>query len=109
MQIADLPLEVTDWSTLDGERHPGDTGYAVHKTRTFGNLRVRMVEYTPGYSADHWCAKGHVLYCIAGEIALRIADGRTVLVQKGMSLELGDDASPHRFSSEIGALLFIVD
>ena len=89
--------------------HAGDTGRAIWRTQTFGDLRVRMVEYTPGYAADHWCVKGHVLLCIAGELHTELADGRRFTLTPGMSYQVADDAEPHRSHTPSGATLFIVD
>ena len=82
---------------------------AYWRTQQFGNIRVRMVEYTPGYLADHWCVKGHILLCIAGELHTELADGRKFTLTPGTSYQVADDAEPHRSSSEAGAMLFIVD
>jgi hypothetical protein len=68
MQLSDIPFGTTDWSRIEKTEHPGDTGLAHWRTRQFGNVRVRMVEYSPGYRADHWCRKGHILLCIEGEL-----------------------------------------
>jgi hypothetical protein len=68
-----------------------------------------MVTYSPGYLADHWCAKGHILLCLDGELHTELADGRTVVLRPGMSYQVADDAAPHRSSSPAGATLFIVD
>lgn len=74
-----------------------------------GAVRVRMVEYTPGYLADHWCVKGHVLLCTAGELHTELEDGRTFVLKAGMSYQVADNAEPHRSSTATGATLFIVD
>jgi hypothetical protein len=33
-----------------------------------GEIRVRKVEYSAGYKADHWCKKGHIILCTEGEM-----------------------------------------
>ena len=109
MQMAGIPLEVTDWSSVEPTEHPGETGVATWRTREFGGIRVRIVEYTPGYLADHWCAKGHVLLCLEGELHTELEDGRVVVLRPGMSYQVADQAEPHRSSTAIGAKLFIVD
>jgi quercetin dioxygenase-like cupin family protein len=75
----------------------------------FGNIRVRMVEYSPGYEADHWCAKGHILLCLEGELHTELGDGRWFTLRPGMSYQVADGAEPHRSSTRTGAKLFIVD
>ena len=79
MVISDLPFGTTDWSKVPETRHAGETGQALWRTRQFGDVRVRMVEYTPGYKADHWCQKGHILFCVDGELLTDKKDlGRSV-------------------------------
>jgi hypothetical protein len=75
----------------------------------FGDIRVRMVEYSAGYKADHWCVKGHVLLCISGELHTELKDGRTFTLRPGMSYQVADNAEAHRSYTDVGARLFIVD
>jgi len=109
MKIANLPFGTTDWSQVPATEHPGVTGKAWWRTCQFGELRVRMVEYTPGYLADHWCVKGHVLLCLEGELHTELEDGRSFVLKPGMSYQVADGAEPHRSSTAVGAKLFIVD
>ena len=109
MQITDLPFGVTNWAEVAGEEHGGTTGVATWRTRRFGPVRVRMVDYSPGYLADHWCQKGHFLLVTAGELATELADGRVFTLTAGMSYQVADGAEAHRSRSVGGATLFIVD
>jgi quercetin dioxygenase-like cupin family protein len=109
MQISDIPFGTTDWATIAPTEHAGETGMATWRTQTFGNIRVRMVEYSPGYLADHWCEKGHILLCLSGELTTELADGRVFVLKPGMSYQVADGAEPHRSSTQSGATLFIVD
>jgi hypothetical protein len=109
MQITDIPFGTTDWSTVERTEHKGETGMAYWRTRDFGGIRVRVVEYTPGYLADHWCVKGHILLCLEGELFTELADGRKFVLKQGMSYQVADSAEPHRSSTTVGARLFIVD
>jgi hypothetical protein len=109
VQISSIPFGTTDWSTIERTEHKGERGVAYWRTQYFGNIRVRMVEYTPGYLADHWCVKGHILLCIEGELHTELEDGRTFTFKPGMSYQVADNAESHRSSSEVGATLFIVD
>ncbi len=109
MQMTSIPFVTVDWSQVEATEHPGTRGVARWRTHTAGSLRVRMVEYTAGYVADHWCAKGHVVLCVAGELRTELDDGRVFTLRPGMSYLVADDAAPHRSSTERGATLFIVD
>ena len=109
MKMSDIPFGTTDWSKIERTKHPGETGAAYWQTREFGAIRVRMVEYTPGYLADHWCTKGHILFCLEGELHTELEDGRTFTLKSGMSYQVADQAEPHRSSTGVGARLFIVD
>jgi len=109
MRMDDIAFGTTDWSAVEPTEHPGDSGVAYWRTREFGGIRVRMVEYSPGYVADHWCSKGHILLCIAGELHTDLADGRTFVLRPGMSYQVADGAEPHRSRTGGGATLFIVD
>ena len=109
MQISDIPFGTTDWSQVERTEHKGETGSAYWRTRHFGDIRVRMVEYTPGYLADHWYSKGHIILCIDGELHTELKDGRIFTLKPGMSYRVADNAEPHRSSTAVGAKLFIVD
>lgn len=109
MQLNHIPFGTTDWALIEKTQHPGERGLATWRTQQFNNIRVRMVEYSPGYLADHWCVKGHVLLCLSGELHTELADGRRFLLKPGMSYQVADNAEPHRSFTEVGATLFIVD
>ena len=109
MKLTDIPFQVTQWADIPGEAHAGDVGVATWRVKMHGDVRVRMVEYSVGYVADHWCEKGHILLCVAGELHTRLKDGRVVVLTPGMSYEVADGAEPHRSEAPLGARLFIVD
>lgn len=109
MKISGIPFGVTDWSGVPRTEHKGERGTSYWQTLQLGGLRVRMVEYTPGYLADHWCEKGHILLCTAGELITELKDGRRFTLRPGMSYQVADNDAPHRSSTETGATLFIVD
>ena len=109
MQLTEIPFGTTDWAMVEATEHEGESGTARWRTRHFGSVRVRMVEYSAGYSADHWCEKGHILLCLAGELETELADGRRFRLGPGMSYQVADKAEPHRSRTHSGATLFIVD
>ena len=109
MEMENIPFGTTDWAEIISTEHKGETGMAIWRTRQFGNIPVRMVEYSAGYLADHWCIKGHILLCIGGELHTQLADGRKFLLTPGTSYQVADDSEPHRSHTSTGAKLFIVD
>ncbi len=109
MELAGIPFETVDWSAVEPTEHPGETGVAWWRTRQLNGVRVRLVDYSPGYRADHWCSKGHILLCLEGELHTELADGRRFTLTPGISYHVADGAEPHRSSTSIGARLFIVD
>ena len=109
MKIQDVPFYTVDWSTVAPTEHPGVTGKALWRTLEIGNIRVRMVEYSPGYSANHWCSRGHVLLVLEGELTTELCDGRKFKLTPGTSYQVADEINPHRSYTEKGAKLFIVD
>ena len=109
MQLTDIPFGTTDWNTIDVTEHKGETGMARWRTRQFGTVRVRMVEYSAGYLADHWCEKGHIVLCLEGEIHTELEDGRIIVLRAGMSYQVADGDAAHRTRTANGAKLFIVD
>jgi quercetin dioxygenase-like cupin family protein len=96
MRIPAFPFTIGNWTEVEATTHPGETGVAHWRTLNFGDIRVRMVEYSPGYLADHWCEKGHVLLCLEGELHTQLREGRTEVLRSGMSYQVGDGADPHK-------------
>ena len=109
MKIENLPFCTTDWDKVSMTEHPGDTGKAFWRTMQFGDIRVRLVEYTEGYLADHWCSRGHILFVLEGELHTELEDGRKFILTKGMSYQVATGAEPHRSSTKMRTKLFIVD
>lgn len=109
MQLDNIPFGITDWATVPVTEHAGISGKALWRTQQFGAVRVRMVEYTAGYLADHWCRKGHILLCLSGELHTELEDGRRFVMTPGVSYQVADNAEAHRSSTPTGATLFIVD
>ena len=109
MDMKHIPFGITNWSELVPTEHRGETGVAIWRTQGFDAIRVRMVEYSPGYRADHWCNKGHILLCLEGELHTELQDGREFVLTPGVSYQVADNAEPHRPYTTTGAKLFIVD
>lgn len=109
MQLANFPFQTIDWSTIPREEHNGETGTAWWQVQYMNEVRVRMVEYSAGYKADHWCSKGHVILCLEGVMETELADGRVMKLSKGMCYFVGDGNEAHRTSTATGCKLFIVD
>lgn len=109
MKLLNIPFGITDWTRIDKTIHKGEIGIATWQTLQFNDIRVRMVEYSAGYLADHWCSKGHILLCLEGELHTELDDGRKFILNAGMSYQVADHAEAHRSYSPQGAKLFIVD
>jgi hypothetical protein len=100
---------IVDWNLVPPSERPGETGMATWRTQNMGDIRVRMVEYSPGYKADHWCTKGHVVLCLAGQMDIELKDGKRLQMKAGESYQVGDGDPAHRTTTAGGVKLFIVD
>ncbi len=109
MKIENVPFTVTKWSEIPRSEHPGEKGRSFWRTFEQGNIRVRMVEHSPGYLADHWCPRGHVVLVLAGEVTTELKDGRKFKLTPGMSFQVADNDGEHRSYTARGVKLFIVD
>jgi quercetin dioxygenase-like cupin family protein len=109
MKMSGIPFGTTTWADVEATEHAGDSGKATWRTRQFGEIRVRMVDYSAGYVANHWCKKGHVLLCLEGSLETGLQDGRRFTLKPGDSYQVADEAEAHRSSTTTGAKLFIVD
>ncbi len=109
MRFGTLPFMTTDWNAVPATEHAGESGVAIWRTVEAGDVRVRMIEYSPGYEADHWCSRGHILLVLEGELTTELQDGRLVTLTAGMSYQVAHDTAPHMSRTEVGAKLFVVD
>jgi hypothetical protein len=109
MRLVEIPFQTVDWDSVPITTHPGERGSATWRTIEVGNVRTRIVEYAPGYLADHWCERGHVLHVLDGELSTELRDGRTFVMRAGQSYIVADGDGAHRSSTSSGARLFIVD
>jgi hypothetical protein len=109
MNIPAFDFQTLDWDKVKKEQYKGETGVAYWQLQMVNDIRIRMVEYSANYKADHWCSKGHIIYCIEGEMNTQLKDGRIAKLTKGMCYFVGDNSEPHRSSTETGCKLFIVD
>jgi hypothetical protein len=104
-----IPYQTIDWSKVERTVHPGEKGMAYWQTVSHDGLRIRKVEYSPGYLADHWCELGHIIFCLKGELISELADGSVHVLKENMSYHVSDGMSSHRSTTTIGAQLFIID
>lgn len=109
MHLTPFPFSITDFSSIEPEMHKGVTGQAEWRTIRKDDIRIRLVTYSEGYLADHWCAKGHLIFCYKGSMETELQDGSKHLLQKGQFYSVGDNAGEHRTFSKEGCVLFIVD
>ncbi len=104
-----IPFQVIDWKSKPKTEYTGDKGLAFWQTLQLEGLRIRIVEYSPGYLADHWCKKGHIVHCLEGEFVSELENGKKFPIKKGMTYVVSDDESSHRSSTKNGAKLLIID
>jgi len=107
--MSGINFQTIDWSGISQTERKGETGLAYWKTLEYTGLRVRIVEYSAGYIADHWCQKGHIVYCIEGEFTSEMQTGESFLLTKGMSYIVSDNVSSHRSVTKYGVKLLIID
>jgi hypothetical protein len=104
-----IPFQTIDWASIEKTEHPGETGTSFWQTLQYDGLRVRIVEYTKGYLADHWCQKGHIVHCLEGEFVSELQNGEAFVLTKGMTYIVSDELSSHRSISSEGVKLLIID
>lgn len=109
MKFSSFPFSITDFADITPEIKPGITGHAEWKTFFRDEVRIRQVTYSPEYLADHWCSKGHIIYCIEGAMETELANGSKHILEKGLIYTVGDDSDAHRTYSKDGCVLLIVD
>jgi len=107
--MSNIPFQTIDWSDIPKTEHTGETGTSFWQTLQFEGLRVRMVEYSPGYLADHWCQTGHIVHCLEGEFVSEMENGDEFRLSRGMTYIVSDKLSSHRSVSEKGVKLLIID
>jgi len=109
MANTNIPYQTIDWASIPKTEHIGDPGTAYWQTLQLEGLRIRIVEYSKGYVADHWCKKGHIVHCLEGEFISELQDGQESVLTKGMTYVVSDDLSSHRSKTEHGVKLLIID
>jgi hypothetical protein len=107
--MSQIPFQTIDWSAIEKTEHKGETGTSYWQTIQFPGLRIRLVEYSKGYLADHWCQKGHIVHCLEGEFVSKLKSGELVKLEKGGTYVVSDNLSSHRSVTEYGVKLLIVD
>ena len=105
----DILFTSIDWTKVEKIEYKGETGIAYWKTLQFGNIRMRLVEYSKNYLADHWCKKGHIVHCLEGAFTCELENGEKFLLSKGMTYIVSDNVSSHRSVSSDGVKLLIID
>ncbi|MFA5848979.1 MAG: DHCW motif cupin fold protein [Bacteroidales bacterium] len=104
-----IPFQTIDWTSVPKTEHKGETGVAYWQTCQYEGLRIRIVEYSKGYVADHWCKKGHIVHCLWGTFVSEMEDGEKFILTEGMTYVVSDDLSSHRSTTENGVKLLIID
>ncbi len=107
--MSNIPFQTIDWNSIEKVEYRGETGLAFWQTIQFGGLRIRLVEYSNGYLADHWCQKGHIVHCLEGEYISELKTGEKIMLKKGETYVVSDNLSSHRSDSQNGVKLLIID
>ncbi|MDP3466821.1 MAG: DHCW motif cupin fold protein [Daejeonella sp.] len=107
--MSQIPFQTINWSAIEKTEHQGESGTAYWQTIQFPGLRIRLVEYSKGYLADHWCQKGHIVHCLEGVFVSELNTGELVKLEKGGTYVVSDELSSHRSVTENGVKLLIVD
>ncbi|MBK6949069.1 MAG: DHCW motif cupin fold protein [Haliscomenobacter sp.] len=107
--MSNIPFQTIDWASIEKVEYKGETGVALWQTIQFAGLRIRLVEYSNGYLADHWCQKGHIVHCLEGEFISELKTGAHIKLTKGETYIVSDELSSHRSVSENGVKLLIID
>lgn len=107
--MTNIPFQTIDWNKVERTEHKGETGVAYGQTIQLEDIRIRMIEYSAGYLADHWCQKGHIVHCLEGDFISELETGEAFLLTKGMTYIVSDDLSSHRSVSKNGVKLLIID
>ncbi len=107
--MSNIAFQTIDWTGVEKIEHKGETGFAFWQTKLFDGLRVRLVEYSANYEADHWCEKGHIVHCLEGEFESVLINGECFLLKKGMTYIVSDELSSHKSISKNGVKLLIID
>ena len=109
MKLSKIPFTQIDWGKIRAGSVPGAAGEAAMRVHETGDIRIRIVEYSPGFRADHFCSKGHIVHLLRGDVTIVLADGRTIGIPEGSSFIVGDDIDAHCAESSGGATVLIVD
>jgi len=107
--MSNIEFQTINWSLIEPTEHTAETGTSFWRTLQLPGIRLRMVEYSNGYLADHWCKKGHIVHCLEGEFDSELENGSTIRLTKGMTYIVSDELSSHRSISKDGVKLLIID
>lgn len=104
-----IPFETINWSPLPATTIMGTTGTATVRAVQHEGLRIRMVEYSAGYLADHWCQVGHLVFVLDGELINEHENGTVNVLTAGMSYHVSDGLSSHRSRTNVVVKLLVID
>ena len=104
-----ISFQTINWNNLPGTESCGISGTSYSQSKEFPGLKIRIVEYSAGYLADHWCQKGHIVYCLKGEVINEQEDGEQFNLKEGMGYVVTDNMSSHRSRTEKKVKLLIID
>jgi quercetin dioxygenase-like cupin family protein len=104
-----IPFQTINWDNVPVTNHKGETGMAFWQTLQYPGLRIRMVTYSKGYLADHWCSKGHIVHCLQGTLISELQTGETFTLAPCMTYVVSDELSSHCSVTTEEVKLLIID
>lgn len=102
-----IPFTIMNWDRIHRTITHGASGTVTTRVQVLGDLRIRMIEYSANYLADHWCELGHLVFVLEGELINELKDGATTVMKAGMSYAVSDGLSSHR-SRTVGRVMILV-
>jgi quercetin dioxygenase-like cupin family protein len=110
VKLENFPVGTIDWPKVPAVVQAGETGIATSRTVNLSDVTLRLVEYSAGYKADHWCTKGHILYVVSGNVVIEYDNEKRTNLSSGMSWHAPEGASTaHLLRCERAATVFIID
>ncbi len=107
--MMNILFQTIDRTSVEKSEHKGETGTAYLQTVQSERLRIRILEYSDRYSADHWCQKGDIVHCLESEFMSELSTCEKIKLTQGETYVVSDELSSHRSVSAGGVKLLMID